>query len=435
MQAGGAVNRRNLRVSSAEERAEVPASMARDQVHVDPDDLVAGTAGRVLVFQPALPSYRLGFFDRVSSALGSRFTVFYSPAGLGVLTDRGVQPAWSFALGPMLRPAPGVEWQVGALRQPIRRGDTVVASGAPRGLTNLLLLLKARLVGARTLWWGQYWSSTSHPLRFAVRMMLMRLAHAVIFYTDDEVAAYRAGPGRSDRRPLFALNNGIDVEPIAARRAPYRASERGREILFLGRLTEKAEVHLLIQALAQPELADVVLHVLGDGEMRAALEREARELGVDDRIIWHGGSTDEDRIAAVANRCRLFVYPGAVGLSLIHAMAYGLSAVIHDQRRRHMPEVAAFTDGTTGATYSLGDLRSLTLAIASIVSNDSRLEEGSLESVRRIQDTYNAQAMSDRFVAAIRSPMAGIGRASPQQTPHRGSVSDADQRVLFTSRE
>jgi glycosyltransferase involved in cell wall biosynthesis len=411
MQAGGAVNRRNLRVSSAEERAEIPASVARDQVHVDPDGPVGGAAGRVLVFQPALPSYRLGFFDRVSSALGSRFTVFYSPAGLGVLTDRGVQPAWSFALGPMLRPAPGVEWQVGALRQPIRRGDTVVVSGAPRGLTNLLLLLKARLVGARTLWWGQYWSSTSHPLRFAVRMMLMRLAHAVIFYTDDEVAAYRAGPGRSDRRPLFALNNGIDVEPIAARRAPYRASKRGWEILFLGRLTEKAEVHLLIQALAQPELADVVLHVLGDGEMREALEREARALGVDDRIIWHGGSTDEDRIAAVANRCRLFVYPGGVGLSLIHAMAYGLPAVVHDDRRRHMPEIAAFLDGVTGRSFVREDARDLARCLAILLTDAPLLERFSKQGVEVTATRFNTVMMAERFADALRQSREPAGHA------------------------
>ena len=32
--------------------------------------------------------------------------------------------------------------------------------------------------------------------------------------------------------------------------------------------------------------------------------------------------------------------PGAVGLSLIHAMAYGLPCLVHSNRLQHMPEIA-----------------------------------------------------------------------------------------------
>ena len=68
---------------------------------------------------------------------------------------------------------------------------------------------------------------------------------------------------------------------------------------------------------------------------------------------------EEPDIAQIANRCRLFVYPGGVGLSLIHAMAYGLPSIIHDDRWRHMPEIAAFQDGRTGRTFEREDPGSL----------------------------------------------------------------------------
>src|SRR5690606_35591262 len=116
-----------------------------------------------------------------------------------------------------------------------------------------------------------------------------------------------------------ALNNGVDVEPIQALRKPYSA-ERGREILFIGRLTAKAELPLLLEALALDRLRGAHLHVIGDGAMRGSLEEHARRLGIDERISWHGGTTDEKAIADIANRCRIFVYPGDVGLSLLHAM-------------------------------------------------------------------------------------------------------------------
>lgn len=411
MQAGGSVSHEHLRAApplggqsaSAVELVHPPAP-SQPEVRI-------GRAARVLVFQPALPSYRLGFFERLHAALGDRLAVFYSPSGLGVLTERSELPLWSSTLGPMLRPLPGVEWQVGALAQPIRRGDTVVVPGAPRGLSNLLLLLKARLAGARTLWWGQYWSSTSHPLRFAIRLMLMRLADALIFYTDDEVEAYRVGPGRNERRPVFALNNGIDVEPVAARRAPYVPAEREGAVLFLGRLTDKAEVGLLIEALADPALADLVVHIVGDGEMREALQRQARDLGVDARIHWHGGTVDEDRIAEVANRCRLFVYPGAVGLSLIHAMAYGLPAVVHNDRRRHMPEIAAFRDGVTGRSFVREDVPDLARCLASLLTDAPLLERFSKHGVEVTATRFNTVMMAERFADALRWPREAAGHA------------------------
>lgn len=360
-------------------------------------------ASPVLVFQPALPSYRLGFFSRVHAGLGGRLRVFYSSDELGVLTERAAPPTWATALGPMLRPLPGVEWQVGALSQPIRRDEMVVVSGAPRGLSNLLLLLKARMAGALTIWWGQYWSSTSHPVRFAIRMVLMRLANAVIFYTDDEVTAYRDGPGRNDRRPVFALNNGVDLEPIAIRRVPYRALERGHEVLFLGRLTEKAQVGLLIEAMAESILADIVVHIVGDGHLRDALQQKARNCGVDTRIHWHGGTTDEDRIAKIANRCRLFVYPGAVGLSLIHAMAYGLPVVVHGDRRRHMPEIAAFQEGVTGKSFADNDASDLSRCIHHMLSDARLLGRFSQNSLEITETRFNTAVMTERFMGALSS--------------------------------
>ena len=68
--------------------------------------------------------------------------------------------------------APGLSWQVGALSVPIAPGDIVVVSGGPRCLSNIALLLWARLKGARTIWWGQYWSASSRRWRFALRVAL-----------------------------------------------------------------------------------------------------------------------------------------------------------------------------------------------------------------------------------------------------------------------
>lgn len=356
------------------------------------------TACKFIVIQPVVPSYRLGFFNAAAKRLGARFTVHASDLNMGVLTEGSAVGPWRKSLGPMVRLGPGMEWQCGALSVPIARGDVVVVSGAPRCLSNIALLIKARVLGARTIWWGQLWSATSRWHRFILRLMLMRLAHSVLFYTDAEIVAYKARYGRRDRRLLGALNNGIDVKPIQSRRARYDAEMRGNEILFIGRLTDKAQIALLLDALTHPPLADAILHVVGDGPDRSALQDWTQQHGLGERVIWHGATVNEDEIAWIANRSAVFCYPGGVGLSLVHAMAYGLPSVVHDDRSTHMPEIAAFDEGITGASFAKGDSRSLAQALAQLLADPEARTLMSQEALRRADTMYNTDSMADRLV-------------------------------------
>lgn len=356
---------------------------------------------RVIVFQPALPSYRINLFERLAQRFGDRFSVCYAESNLGVLTASPPAADWAHQLPPIYRLAVGLEWQPGVLATPVRRGDVVVVSGAPRNLSNMLMLVWARLKGARTIWWGQFWSATSRRRNLPLRMLLMRLADAVILYTDKEVEAYRAGPGRSDRRPVTALNNGINVDPILALRRPFKPAERDKAILFIGRLTSKAGLSLVLRALSDSRLADITLHVIGDGDDLSALKSLAAQVGVSERVVWHGGITSESSIAAIANSCRLFVYPGSVGLSLIHAMAYGLPAIVHDDPRRHMPEIAAFEDGRTGVAFTANDVGSLASAIDQIIISNELLLTASAAASVATETTFNTSFMTERFVSII----------------------------------
>ena len=297
---------------------------------------------------------------------------------------------------------PGVlEWQPGIMEIPVTRGDTFIVCGGPRTVSTLTALVKARLRGAKTIWFGHYWSSTSKPWRFYLRMLLMKLVHSVLFYTDGEIAEYRAGFGKNDRRPLSAVNNGINVDPIAAVRAPYLASERPRAMMIIGRLQEKCQLELLLAALADQRLTGVHLHVVGDGPTRGTLEALASSLGVADMVTWHGGTVDEDVISTVANRCRIFVFPGAVGLSLIHAMAYGLPALIADDRWTSGPEITAFTEDETGRSFRPGDRGDLADKIVAMIDDEAALDRWSAESRRRADESFNTARMAERVVELI----------------------------------
>jgi glycosyltransferase involved in cell wall biosynthesis len=351
---------------------------------------------RVIFVQPAYPHYRETFFRRILFSGDVDLQLYYT-ASDGVVKEE--KNGFATALGQLKSMPFGLFWQRGALNIPFKRGDIFVMTGSPRILSNLLLAIKARLKGARIIWWGHYWSATSKPWRFALRIKIMRLVDSLLFYTDREVDEYKAKFGATDKRPISALNNGIDVEPIqASRDLPFDVEKRPRDLLFIGRITEKSEFGLVIKALAQPSCSAVTLDVIGAGELLQRYKDLAEQLGVADRIVWHGANTDESFIGSVANRCKLFIYPGAVGLSLIHALAYGLPVLVHDDRWKHMPEIAALEPGQNGNVFKLGDVESMADVVARTLHSSMQLEQMSAAAVDSVDKRFNTQVMAQRFL-------------------------------------
>jgi glycosyltransferase involved in cell wall biosynthesis len=352
---------------------------------------------KVTILQPANPPYRHDFFDRLYKRYGDAFEVAYSETVLDGFPQDDSCFKWARKIGPLRTLVNGLEWQTGAVRLPVSSRDVLVVAGTPRMITTLILLLKARLVGARTVWWGHYWSSTSKTWRFFLRLPMMLLAHGVLFYTDVECSEYRALTGGLDRRPMSALNNGIAVDQIQKLRQDYSAETRPASLLFIGRLTEKAHLTMLLEAMTYANCADIKLHVIGWGSAGPALQTKALELGIDTRVTWHGALVDEERIAEIANQCRAFVYPGPVGLSLIHSMAYGLPAILHSNRWRHGPEIAAFTDGQTGVAFQPNDAADLAQKVATLIPDTDTLNGLSREALAITSSSFNTREMARRF--------------------------------------
>jgi glycosyltransferase involved in cell wall biosynthesis len=197
------------------------------------------------------------------------------------------------------------------------------------------------------------------------------------------------------------LNNGINTATVQLYRKPYVAAERDRAILFVGRLTQKANLGLLLSAMTNPSLKSAVLHVVGTSEAESTLRAKADELGISGQVVWHGSTSDEAVIAAVANRCRLFVYPGEVGLSLIHGMAYGLPCVVHSDPLRHMPEIAAFRAGETGRTFTNNDVNTLARTIAEMMDATNDLERFSENCIKITDSDFNTTSMARRFINLV----------------------------------
>lgn len=357
---------------------------------------------RVSIVQPAIPSYRLGLFDRMAEYFGGDFSVYASDTSeLGILTTRRPDARWHRKLGPMRRILPGIDWQSGVLSIPLENLDVLVVSGAPRTFSTLALIAKAKSKGVRIIWWGHYWSATSRSWRAWIRVAIMRVSDAIVFYTDQEVEEYREHQGSRQNKSVYGLNNGIETTEIESLRAAYVVAKRPNDLLFIGRATPKAELGLLLDALCRPSCINVTLVVLGDSNCLGILKERAEILGISNRVTWHVATIDEKTIAAVANQCKAFIYPGAAGLSLIHGLAYGLPAIVHDNRWEQMPEIAAHQPSVNGVTFPQHDVVALAEVVAQLLSKPNKLEQMSAAAVSVTSDSFNTRDMFKRFIAVI----------------------------------
>ncbi len=242
---------------------------------------------KIVFLQPALPTYRLDFFQRIFAKYGNRFCVYYSEDNINVSEINSCGLDWARLMGPQRSLFMGLTWQPGALTLDIAKGDVLVACGAARSLSTLLLLLRCRYIGVKTIWWSHYWSSSSSKVGLFSRMLLAKTSHSLLFYSDAEVKQFRSD-GRSHSGRVVSLSNGLNVDEIEDFRKPYKHEERAKKLIFIGRLTKKARLDLLIYAMSRPELKEFNLDIIGDGEEGVTLQQIANESAAGEEFVGMG---------------------------------------------------------------------------------------------------------------------------------------------------
>jgi glycosyltransferase involved in cell wall biosynthesis len=135
-------------------------------------------------------------------------------------------------------------------------------------------------------------------------------------------------------RDIHVIHSSVDVDGMAP---PGPVPPSPFRILFVGALEAKKGVQHLLSALAIADetLGEWECELAGDGPLRAALEQQARDLGIADRVRFHG-AMDFDAVTAAYRRAAVCVAPSIVGPGgrqegipnvMIEALAHGKSAV------------------------------------------------------------------------------------------------------------
>jgi glycosyltransferase involved in cell wall biosynthesis len=216
----------------------------------------------------------------------------------------------------------------------------------------------------------------------------------------------RRSAARLCRKPMHLIYNGIPSGDMrrsssrAAARATLGLAEADLVIGSVGRLSEQKGYTYLLQALpavlARKPGLKVIL--IGDGELRAALEAEAVALGVAPAVTFLGARADAD-----------LLYP-ALDLFVLPSLWEGLPTVALESMASVVPVVASAIPGTTelvreGETGWLAvprDGDSLTQAILRALADPAGRQAAARQALERIVPRYTMEAIADQYEALYR---------------------------------
>lgn len=401
---------------------------------------------RVAFQQPSLAAYRVPFFRELANRSGIELTLRYGDRS--GLTNVAADGFHAEAV-PMTRKKIGalpIYWhsaQTSVVSPEV--ADVAVLVWNPQYLSLLPALRLARKAGVATLLWGHGYSKREANWRRRLRYGVAGWADGVVFY--DRTTADRAVErGWIPADKAFVAPNAIDGEPIDAAVAEvtegglghdpvtFRRSDRvirsladfrrrneidpERTLLFVSRLHADNRLDWAVRSLAElpPGLKDVALIIVGRGnDETVRLRRLADVSGVADRVKFLGPIYAESELARWFLSCRAFVYPSNIGLSLFHAMHYGVPAVTAAVPDVQNPEFFALDPGRNGVTFDapLDDpggavaVANLTAALTRLFTDDDYHRRVAAGARRHVRDRQSLSAMVDGFERAIRTVHQG----------------------------
>ena len=298
------------------------------------------------------------------------------------------------------------------------RWDVIDCSATPY-LPLYTTWLGARLTGTPLVatwheFWGEHWNEYL-PHRPLVAGAARRLESAARRLGDRVVAvsAFTAGAmGMADDPRLEVVPNGVRLDEITE----ARPADEATDLLFIGRLIDEKRVDLLLDAVHQLRARFPALRcaVVGDGPERARLERRAAELGISDRMRFHGRVVAGD-VSRHLRAARILVLPSVregYGMAVAEAQAAGTVPVVVRSPFSAAPDLVR--DGIDGLVVE-PTADSLAEAIASLLADGTRLTELSVAATL-------AGAGADRDWDHLATQMEQIYRGEVADGPAARSV-------------
>ena len=157
----------------------------------------------------------------------------------------------------------------------------------------------------------------------------------------------------------------------------------------------------------------ILLVVIGDGALREDLENSVRTRGLADHVRVLGAVFEEAKLAPWFLSATCLIYPGAIGLTLLHAFAYGTPVVTHDNLHNQNPEIAALDHGRNGLMFRENNVADLADQLGQLLQDPTMQRHMGQEAYQTAHRDFTMEAMVHNFEQAVLSIRRQTGVSSP----------------------
>ncbi|MCW8091281.1 glycosyltransferase family 4 protein [Alteromonas sp. ASW11-130] len=233
------------------------------------------------------------------------------------------------------------------------------------------------------------------------RRVYSRAAKAVFVNTDFARKQFEAIGGESDN--FIVVPQGIDLEKW--RYSPCQYSDQGPiNLLTVGRLDEEKGHIYAIQAIAEllRQGHQVHYHIVGRGPQGEYLKSKARDLGIQDRVTFHGVLID-DEIKEIYRKSHIFILPSlrsgdglweeTQGVVLQEAQATGLHVIACDSGGIS----ECLGDGKVGYLIPDRDVNAISGAVNDILSRKSEWSFRQQEARSWVEKHYSLSRIGEKM--------------------------------------
>lgn len=283
----------------------------------------------------------------------------------------------------------------------VKGGFDVVHCHTSKG--GFLGRVAARLANARVIIYSPhgdifegYFGKTKTFAFTALERFAARFTDKIITLTKNGIHPYlKAGIGKESQYDF--IYNGVDVASLEKKKCDkiQKRRELGIDagsfvVVTAGRLVPVKGQAYLISALGEivKEAPNVLLVILGDGELRSSLEEQARALKREDRVLFLGMRNDVPEIVSCSDVFALPSINEGFGVALLEAMAVKCPIVATDVGG--VPEV--ILDGVTGILVPPKDPAQLAKGILKLIKDpqlSARLAESGYQRLKTLFDIQN----------------------------------------------
>ncbi len=272
----------------------------------------------------------------------------------------------------------------------LKNADYVILQSDIKNITLYYLILACKIKNIPCSLWGHALFKKNYE-NFFIRCMY-KLIYKYYGLLIDKYICYNSLVKKSlsninfDKKKIIILNNTLQKE----RNFEFSTKKKSSNILFIGRLRRRSNIHLLLKSIKYLEKEKIYLgiNIIGNGVEYKNLKILGRKLDL--KINFFGEIYNSKKIKTIAEKCFVGVYPGDCGLSIVDYFFYGLPVVVHSNHKMHMgPEPYYLKKNFNGLHFKRNDLLSLSKAIKKLYLNNKinfLLSKNSFNTFNKLND-------------------------------------------------